>query len=247
MRLLKLIAVPVVLFASVAFAQKPAATSSAPPPAASSAAPTAAATTTADAATLTTATDVAKLVQDSYDKIGTYEADFTQTYTMKAFGETKKTSGHVTFVKDGGKMRWDYAEPKGNIVVSDGKDLWSYVDSDKAARKMAVKDSQMPTALSFLTGKGNLTADFNLTLVDSTKFKYVGGYVLEGKPKAATNLYNTVLFYIDAKTGQVRRVLIVDAQDNRNRFEFAAPAVNKVYDKTFFVWAPPAGATVTTQ
>jgi outer membrane lipoprotein carrier protein len=219
-----------------------------PPPKPSttaSAAPTATASASAaPTGTSTSATDVSAKIQKVYDGITNYEADFTQQYSMKAFGQKKDSKGHVTFVKPG-KMRWDYTDPKDNVVVSDGVTLWSYVASDKQARKMLVKDSQMPTALAFLTGKGELAKDFDLKLLDAAKYKFEKGYVLEARPKAATNLYSFVLFYVDGATYQVRRVLIVDAQNNRNRFDFDKPKVNEKVDDSRFKWSPPTGVTIT--
>ncbi|MGZ3454788.1 MAG: LolA family protein [Polyangiales bacterium] len=196
--------------------------------------------------------DIAAKIQKAYLSINTYEADFEQQYSMKAFNQVKTSKGHVVFQKpapsagpkDGGKMRWDYVEPKDNLVVSDGTTLWSYVASEKQARKMLVKDSQMPTALAFLTGKGDLSKDFNLALADTQNFK--GGYVLKATPKQATNLYNFVMFYVDGTTFQVVRVLIVDGQDNRNRFDFKSPKVNGQVASSIFTWSPPTGVTVIT-
>lgn len=226
------------LVTAVASAQpKPSASVSAAPAPAPSAAP-------APAGKMMPA-DVAAQIQKAYASISAYEADFSQQYVMKAFGQTKTSKGHVLFVKPG-KMRWDYTEPKDNVVVSDSVTLWSYVAADKQARKMMVKDSQMPTALAFLTGKGDLGKEFNLELMDSKQLKFEGGHVLKATPKVATNLYNFVLFYVDGTTYHVRRVLIVDAQDNRNRFDFDKPIVNGKVDDAKFKWSPPAGVTVTT-
>lgn len=190
-----------------------------------------------------TANELAVAIQKAYESITAYEADFTQEYNMKAFGQKKTSKGHVLFVKPG-KMRWDYTDPVDNVVVSDNETLWSYVAADKAARKMKVKDSQMPTALAFLTGKGDLGKEFNLELMDTKALKFEGGYVLKATPKVATNLYDKVLFYIDGATYHVRRVLIVDAQDNRNRFDFEKPTVNGKWEESRFKWSPPAGVTV---
>jgi outer membrane lipoprotein carrier protein len=192
-----------------------------------------------------TASEVAAKIQKTYESITSFEADFDQQYTMKAFNQVKTSKGHVLFVKPG-KMRWDYTDPKDNVVVSDGTTLWSYVASDKQARKMLVKDSQMPTALAFLTGKGDLAKEFDLKLLDPAKSGFAGGYALDATPKVATNLYTHVLFYVDGSTYQVRRVLIVDGQDNRNRFDFTKPTVNGKVDAARFTWSPPAGVTVTT-
>lgn len=217
-----------------------------PKPSASAPAPAAPAPSgSAAPAAKMSATDVSAQVQKAYVSITAYEADFEQKYNMKAFGQEKTSKGHVLFEKPG-KMRWDYTEPKDNVVVSDGTTLWSYVAADKQARKMMVKDSQMPTALAFLTGKGDLAKEFNLELMDATKLNFTGGYVLKATPKVATNLYNFVLFYVDASTYHVRRVLIVDAQDNRNRFDFTKPVVNGKVPAGKFTWSPPPGVTVTT-
>jgi outer membrane lipoprotein carrier protein len=239
MRLPLLLKVPALLgslvsslvVSSFAYSADPAPSSSATPPPAAS-------------ASAATAESVAAQVQAFYDKVTTFEADFDQNYDMKAFGTKKNSKGHVVFQKAGGKMRWDYTEPAGNLVVSDGVTLWSYTPKEKQARKMLVKDSQMPTALSFLTGKGNLATDFNLKLLSGSALKFDGGYVLEARPKVVTNLYNYVLFYVDSKTSHVRRVLIVDAQDNRNRFDFDKPKVNEKVDPDKFKWSPPAGVTI---
>ena len=90
-----------------------------------------------------------------------------------------------------------------------------------------VEKSQYPAALAFLMGRASSTKDFTLRLLDPAQMKFEGGYVLEGTPKEATPAYQKMLLYVDAQTNQVRRALILDAQGNRNRFDFAAPVVNQ--------------------
>jgi outer membrane lipoprotein carrier protein len=74
--------------------------------------------------------------------------------------------------------------------------------------------------------------------------KFEGGYVLEGTPKEATPAYQKMLLYVDAPTNQVRRVLILDAQGNRNRFDFETPVVNVPVPKSEFEFTPPPGTKV---
>jgi len=107
-----------------------------------------------------------------------------------------------------------------------------------------VKTSQYPAALAFLMGKGQLIKDFDLRLLDPATMKFEGGHVLEGTPKEATPAYQKVLLYVDGQTNQVRRVLILDAQGNRNRFDFSAPFVNTTVEKTEFDFTPPPGTRV---
>jgi outer membrane lipoprotein carrier protein len=107
-----------------------------------------------------------------------------------------------------------------------------------------VEKSQYPAALSFLMGQGDISKSFNLKQLDSATMKFEGGYVLEGTPKDATPAYQKVLFYIDRDTAQVRRVMIFDAQGNRNEFTFEAPSVNKDLPTGTFEFTPPPGTQI---
>ena len=83
-----------------------------------------------------------------------------------------------------------------------------------------------------------------MRLLDPAQMKFEGGYVLEGTPKEATPAYQKMMLYVDAQTNQVRRALILDAQGNRNRFDFSAPVVNEPVAKGEFDFSPPPGTKV---
>ena len=68
--------------------------------------------------------------------------------------------------------------------------------------------------------------------------------MLAGTPKTATPAYSKLLLYVDAQTSQVRRVLIVDAQGNRNRFDFTNPSVNTPVEDKEFTFTPPKGVEI---
>ena len=190
-----------------------------------------------------TAEEIARRVQGFYDATKTFKATFTQTYTIKVQNVRKISTGNVTFEKPG-KMSWHYDAPNGNRVVSDGLTIKVYEKDSEQLFETPVKKSQYPAALSFLMGQGQLTKDFTLRLLDPAQMKFEGGYVLEGTPKDATPAYQKMLLYIDAQTSQVRRALILDAQGNRNRFDFSAPVVNQAVPKGEFDFTPPPGTKV---
>ena len=73
---------------------------------------------------------------------------------------------------------------------------------------------------------------------------FPGGDVLVGTPKQATPAYTKVLFYVDTASAQVRRVLIVDGQGNRNRFDFENPKVNVPVTEDRFRFNPPPGTQI---
>jgi outer membrane lipoprotein carrier protein len=182
-------------------------------------------------------------VQAFYDKTTSFSCDFTQEFWVKAYNQKKSSHGKVTFAKPG-KMNWEYAEPANNRVVSDGMQLRVYEAANKQLYEQTINQSQYPAALSFLTGQGKLAAHFNFELFEGEQMNFPGGYVLVGTPKQATAAYQKVLFYVDKQSSQVRRVMILDAQGNRNRFDFQNPQVNLPLAPTHFNFTPPPGTSI---
>ena len=190
------------------------------------------------------AADVLTKVQAFYDKTTSFTAEFSQEFFVKSHNVKKQSKGKVTFAKPG-KMHWDYSEPKDNKVVSDGAILKVYEAANKQMFEQNVDKSQYPAALSFLVGGGKLGDVFNFELYDGAgTMNFPGGQVLVGTPKTPSPAYQKVLFYVDTQTSQVRRVLIVDGQGNRNRFDFENPKVNEAVTDDRFKFTPPAGTQV---
>lgn len=194
------------------------------------------------AATDISANELADRVQNFYDQSKTFRAQFKQRYFVAAYRKTKDSHGEVVFQKPG-KMSWRYAS-NGNRVVSDGKLIKVYEKENKQMYEQAIEKSQYPAALSFLLGGAKLKKEFHLKKLNAKDLGYEGGYVLLGIPKDPTPAYQKLLLYIDAGTYQVRRVLMIDAQQNRNRFDFLEPVVNKPVDPQEFVFIAPSGTRV---
>jgi outer membrane lipoprotein carrier protein len=187
--------------------------------------------------------DAVTKVQAFYDQSQTFKSDFHQKFWVKAYNTEKNSTGHVTFSKPG-KMEWVYSDPKDNRVVSDGSTIKVYEAANKQMYEQSIDKSQYPAALSFLTGTGKLADSFNFEVFSGDQMKFQGGYVLVGVPKTATPAYSKVLFYVDASTSQVRRVMVIDGQGNRNRFDFDNPAINTPVTPAQFTFTPPPGTSI---
>ncbi|HEY8038751.1 MAG TPA: outer membrane lipoprotein carrier protein LolA [Polyangiaceae bacterium] len=192
-----------------------------------------------------TADQVVNCVQAVYDKSQTFGSDFSQRFWVKAYNQEKSSHGHVTFVKPG-KMHWSYddEQSRGNRVVSDGATIKVYEANNKQMYEQPMEKSQYPAALSFLTGTGKLSDSFNFELFPGEQMKFPGGLVLVGTPKTPTPAYSKVLFYVDTGTANVRRAMIIDAQGNRNRFDFETPKINEPIPPELFRYTPPAGTSI---
>jgi len=192
-----------------------------------------------------TADQAVACVQQVYDQSQTFTSDFSQKFWVKAYNQEKSSHGHVTFAKPG-KMHWTYDDPQstGNRVVSDGVVIKVYEANNKQMYEQPIEKSQYPAALSFLTGTGKLGDSFTFEVFPGDQMKFPGGIVLVGTPKQATPSYSKVLFYVDSATSQVRRVMIIDGQGNRNRFDFEAPRVNVPAPPELFKYTPPPGTSI---
>jgi outer membrane lipoprotein carrier protein len=191
---------------------------------------------------------IAAGVQAFYDQTSDVTASFFQTYVNKLYGRTDKSQGHVVFKKPG-MMRWDYDQPNGKVIVSNGKKLLVYEPGDQSGEPGQVVEqnitaAQLPQAMAFLMGTGRLDQSFTFRRLDAAREGYPAGDVLELRPKQPTPHYDRILFYVErtpALRGLVRRLLIIDASGNRNRFDFGDLKFNAGAAAKRFDWQPPKG------
>ncbi|PIP72360.1 MAG: outer membrane lipoprotein carrier protein LolA, partial [Nitrospinae bacterium CG22_combo_CG10-13_8_21_14_all_47_10] len=101
-------------------------------------------------------------IQNQYEKVLTFEADFSQKSYVKAMNQTQSVKGQVQ-IKKPGKMRWVYGAPDTQILISNEKTLWLYVPEEEQATKVPVESIYSSnTPALFLAGKGKLTHAFNV-------------------------------------------------------------------------------------
>src|SRR5262245_42497266 len=108
-----------------------------------------------------TPTELAQALQNKYDTIKGFSADFVQSYRGGALNKQLTERGRL-LIKKPGKMRWDYTTPEKKLFVSDGVKIYMYVPADRQVivNDMPPGDTVTSPAL-FLAGKGNLARDFN--------------------------------------------------------------------------------------
>jgi len=176
-------------------------------------------------------------IQAYYDKAKTYSATFTQDY--ETVDGIKKTSAGVVWFKKPGLMRWDYETPESRFLISDGDFFWSWEPVYRQYCKQNLAASQLPTALTFLSGQGKIDDDFNVSIE-----KIVGNQItLKLVPKIPSMAYAQIGFEILMPSAKVYRVTILDAMGNTNRITFKSPEINAKLEDSAFRFQPPADAT----
>lgn len=181
---------------------------------------------------------IADKVQATYDKVEDFTATFTQEYTSVSMGSTRASEGRVFFKKPG-KMRWDYAKPDERYMISDGKSLWVYEPEFAQYYSEPLQESQLPSALRFLMGKGQLRDEFAIRIRAQDADKIT----LELVPKERSSQFSRLHFVVDDKTSTVLEITVFDALGNTNRLRFHNVKQNSGLPDRGFHFEAPKGTT----
>jgi outer membrane lipoprotein carrier protein len=187
------------------------------------------------------AAEIAVQVQQKYDRVRDFSADFEHEAESGVLRKTLLERGSV-LVKKPGKMRWTYKAPEQKVFVSDGVKMYMHTPADNQVIVSAVPtDDEATTAVLFLSGKGDITRDFTVTLAEGAP---LGAYALRLEPKLQQRDYDWLQITVDRSTFQIRSLTTADKQGTRSTFRFSNFKENVgVADKTF-AFSIPRGADV---
>ncbi len=196
----------------------------------------------APAAAAPDVTTVIDGIQKFYADAQDLQANFTQRYTYTVYDRTQVSNGIVYFKKPG-MMRWDYQKPQPKVFVADGQTLWVYEPAENQAFKRKLSEAQLPVALTFMSGEGKLTDEFDAKLLPS---KDASSYLVELIPKRHAGDYKSLRLKVDAKTFAVTASTVVDPVGNTNELTFEAVKTNVGLPDAGFKFRPPDGVRIIT-
>jgi outer membrane lipoprotein carrier protein len=173
-------------------------------------------------------------LQRHYRDTNSFSAKFSEEI-ITVGAPKRERSGVVSFRKPG-RMRWEFAAPEVQTIVSDGEMLYSY-DPElnqvvQTPLKQAIKSS---SATSLLLGMGNINRDFKAAFANSVASdglvhllldSKAGGYKIEIglDPKS----YNLMTLTLTDQLGDVTKVNFSDIHNNvelpDSTFAFKTPA-----------------------
>ena len=184
------------------------------------------------------ADEIAAKVASAYASFHAYRARFTQRFG--SYPKASHAKGSVVFQRPG-LADWSY--DRGNRVVSDGQTTRVYEHESKQMFVLAASRTHYAAALSFLQGPGSFSHS-TVSFPAQSPLRFKGGHVLRLVPVQSTTAYKHLIWYVDAQTSHVRRVLLIDHRGNRNRFDFERPVQNPKLKRGTFAFTPPAGTRI---
>ena len=186
---------------------------------------------------------LARSLQQRYQGIRDFSADFTHTYRGGALRTQTREQGTVS-VKKPGRMRWLYTKPEKKEFVSDGRKIYSYIPQDRQVIVSNVpSDDEATTPALFLAGKGDISRDFTASYIDSA---VPGALALKLTPRRSEPDYEYLVVTVDPATLQIRALTTRDRQGGESTLMFANLKENQGISDNQFTFRIPRGVDVTT-
>lgn len=183
-------------------------------------------------------------IQNNYEEITDFHADFTQEATVKALDKVQKADGEVWFKKPG-KMRWNYYTPVKDEIVSDGKTLWFYnVEEKQVIESPLAQVSETETTTTLLSGLGNIKKLFDASFSESGKSDKNGNYMVDLKPKTGEEDYNKVTVAVDKDSMIVNTIYLYDPFGNLTKITLNDIEIDKGVSDSLFSFVVPSGVEV---
>jgi len=184
---------------------------------------------------------LARALQQRYQTIADFSADFVHTYRGGVLRTQTRERGTVK-IKKPGKMRWVYTAPEPKEFVSDGVKIYSHIPQDRQVRVSPVPaDSDAATPALFLAG--DVTASITASIVESPVAGAVG---LKLTPKKPEPQYEYFVVATSQPGLQIRALATHDLQGGDSVITFVNLKENQGISDKEFVFRIPKGADVIT-
>lgn len=181
---------------------------------------------------------VLESVRKAYSSSPSVSCTFVQTYAPAGFAETAPETGHL-ILQAPDRVRFDYDGPEGKVFTFDGVAARQLVaaDGQLVVRKLRPEErSRLP--IVFLESPETLLSKFaaraaatDTGLTELTLTPRAGG-----DPKSVTILA--------AASGDVKRLLLLDAAGNRTTFTFTQKLSGPKRPDSDFALVPPPGTKI---
>ena len=177
-------------------------------------------------------------LQRHYRDTNSFSAKFNQE--INTVGAPKRERSGVVSFRKPGRMRWEFAAPEVQTIVSDGEMLYSY-DPElnqvvQTPLKQAIKSS---SATSFLLGMGNINRDFKAAFANSIASDGFIHLLLDSKAGGYK-----IEIGLDPKTYNLMTLKLTDQLGDVTKVDFSDIHNNVVLPDSTFAFKTPAGADI---
>jgi len=177
------------------------------------------------------------LVSEYFSGLESIEADFTQTVVDSAGEQVQDSEGQV-WIQRPGRFRWDYRTPYRQLIVADGKQLWTYDEDLEQATVKELDAALSSTPAMLLSGYRPLSE-----VMAWEPDGQADGYTwFRLRPRAQDAAVENVR--IAFKNRQLARIEVIDGFGNHTRIHFINIQRNNKLDSGLFHLKLPEGTDI---
>ena len=177
-------------------------------------------------------------LQKHYQQTNSFSAKFKEVISP-AGGANREREGTVYYRKPG-LMRWEFSGEDQELIVSDGKQLYSFQpDLNQVIETPLAQAFRSSSFAAFMLGIGNVQRDFNASTPATSPSDGLTHVAL--KPKNGGDL---VEMGLDPSTLNLRTLRLTDALGDVTHLTFSDFKTDTTLDDKLFAFIPPAGADI---
>lgn len=177
-------------------------------------------------------------VRTAYSSSPSVGCTFVQTYAPAGFAETAPETGRLV-LQAPDRVRFDYDGPEGKVFTFDGKAGRQFVAADRQLVVRTLRPEEIARLpLVFLESPDSLLARYaaRAAAIDAGLTELTLTPRAGGDPKSVTLLA--------AASGEVKRLILVDAAGNRTTFTFTQKVPGPKHPDSDFALVPPQGTKI---
>ncbi|GMQ87990.1 MAG: outer membrane lipoprotein chaperone LolA [Gammaproteobacteria bacterium] len=172
-----------------------------------------------------------------FSGLKTFQANFEQT-VVDSNGEQVQHSEGKVWIQKPGRFRWDYRTPYRQLIVADGKRLWTYDEDLQQATVKPVDDALSSTPAMLLSGFRPLSEVMTWKPADSVD----GKRWFNLSPRQSDSAVEKVRLAFDKD--QLAIIEVNDSFGNRTRIIFTGIVRNRKLDSGLFELQLPADTDI---
>jgi chaperone LolA len=185
-----------------------------------------------------TAEEVTEKMQAAFEEVGTLRASFVQTVKF-GFTSIEQTFEGTLFLRKPTNYR---IESEHQTIVTDGSTVWLYSPVNQQVVVDHFKENTNSVSPeNFLT---TLPATYYVSLLSREEASGSSLLVLRMVPKDDRSFVQSVKLWIDETKWEVRKILVVDANETETTYKITDLTTNLRLDEDLFIFIPPEGAEV---
>lgn len=165
------------------------------------------------------------------------QGEFSQVVTAQSGRRPQEASGTFAYARPG-RFHWEYDRPYRQVLIGDGKVLWSWDPDLNQVTVREIGGALGATPAAILFGSGALDDSFEL----ADGGEHDGLAWAEARPKQSESGFESLR--IGFVAGQLKRMEMRDHFGQTTVIEFTRLQANPVLAADHFSFTPPAGADI---